>query len=294
MNPKLLKISISPDQSFSSRFDSVPYFYNEWHVHPEIELVYINKGTGTQFIGNNINHFNEGDMVMVGSNLPHLWKCDDIYFEKGSLLRAESYVVHFMPNVFGDQFMLMPENKTLLELLEKAKKGIKITGETKIKVQGYIKALMATKGSGRSLLLIQILHELSLSTEIETITNSVINNQLSAKESERMNSIFQYLIDNFTGIVLLEDIAKQAHLSPNAFCRYFKTRTKKTFSQFLLEMRINHACKLLADSDKSIGNICFDCGFNNSSHFNRYFKQLHGVTPLEYRKKQMTKLSDEG
>ncbi len=289
MKPKLLKISVTSENSFNTRFDSIPFFYAEWHHHPEIELIYIIKGTGTQFIGNDIDHFNGGDMILVGSNLPHLWKCDEQYFEKDSQLKAESYVMHFLPNVFGEHFMRLPENRLILELLEKAKQGIRVSGDTQQQIIGYMQRLLQAKASERLILLLQILHTLSLSKELELIAANNMERPPSDKEGERMNNVFHYLIDNFSKPISLDDIADKANLSPNAFCRFFKARTKKTFSQFLLEMRINHACKLLADTEKSIGNICFDCGFNNSSHFNRYFKQLNGITPLEYRKRQLMK-----
>jgi len=289
MKPKLLKISVAPENSFNCRFDSVPFFYNEWHFHPEIELVFIQNGSGTQFIGNNIDHFNSGNLVMVGSNLPHLWRCDDMYFTKGSTLKAESLVVHFMPNALGEHFMRLPENKLIVDLLEKSKQGIRVSGETQQQIIGYMQRLLQAKASERLILLLQILHTLSLSKELELIAANNMEHPPSDKEGERMNSVLHYMIDNFSRPISLETIAAKANLSPNAFCRFFKARTKKTFSQFLLEIRINQACKLLADTEKSIGNICFDCGFNNSSHFNRYFKQLKGITPLEYRKRQLMK-----
>ena len=289
MKPKLLKISVAPENSFSSRFDSVPFFYSEWHFHPEVELVYIQKGSGTRFIGNDIAHFNEGDMVLVGSNLPHLWKCDDAYFAKGSELKAESLVVHFMPEIFGDYFMKLPENRLINELLEKAKQGIRINGDTIQKVHQYMETLLLVRGSERLIVLLQILHTLSLSKDLELIAANNMEHPPSIKEGERMNAVFHYLIDNFSKVVTLEAVASEANLSPNAFCRYFKSRTKKTFSQYLLEMRISHACKLLADTDKSISIIHYDCGFNSSSHFNRYFKQINGITPLEYRRRQQGK-----
>ena len=290
MKPKLLKISVAPENSFSCRFDSVPFFYNEWHFHPEVELVYIIQGSGTQFIGNDINHFNSDDMVLVGSNLPHLWRSDDDYFVKESTLKAESLVIHFMPDVFGLPFMGLPENKLITDLLNRAKQGIKITGNTKEKVHGFMQTLLVAKGSEKLILLLQILNILSLSSDLDPIAANNMEHPHSVKEGERINSVFQYLINNFSKTVSLEEIAAQAHLTPNAFCRFFKARTKKTFSQYLLEMRISHACKLLADTDKSIGNICLECGFNNSSHFNRHFKQLNGCTPLEYRRKQLSKV----
>ena len=285
MKPKLLKIHVNPSHSFNSRYESVPFFYSEWHYHPEVELVYIGNGTGTQFIGNDIDHFSAGDMVLVGSNLPHLWKCDDAYFKKGSTLKAESNVLHFLPDIFGSQFMHLPENRLILDLLEKAKHGIKISGNTKEVVFGYLQLLQAAKGGERLLLLLQILYTLSTSNNLQLITVNNMQHPNSPKEGERMNNVFQYLVDNFNKNITLEDIASQANLSPNAFCRFFKIRTKKTFSQFLLEMRVSHACKLLSETEKSIAIIYGECGFNNSSHFNRYFKLINGITPLEYRKK---------
>ncbi len=289
MKPKLLKISVAPENSFSCRFDSVPFFYNEWHFHPEIELVFIKKGTGTQFIGNDIAHFNSGDLVLVGSNLPHLWRCDEDYFAKESTLVAESLVVHFLPTIFGETFLHLPENRLIVELFKKAKQGIKISSEVKEKIIDFMQTLLLAKGGERIILLLQILNTLTLSKNLELIAANNMEHPSSEKESERMNSVFHYLIDNFYKPISLDDIAARANLSPNAFCRFFKSRTKKTFSQFLMEIRINHACKLLIDTEKSIGTICFDCGFNNASHFNRYFKQLNGTTPLEYRKRQLLK-----
>jgi len=285
MKPKLLKIYVNPSHSFSNRYERVPYFYNEWHYHPEIELVYIEKGSGTQFIGNDIDHFNEGDMVLLGSNLPHLWKCDEAYFKKDSQLWAESNVLHFLPDVFGDKFMHLPENKLIFDLLEKAKHGIKIFGDTKDTVFRYLQALQVAQLGERILVLLQILYTLSNSKELTLITINNMQHPSTAKEGERMNNVFQYLVDNFNQNITLEDISAQANLSPNAFCRFFKARTKKTFSQFLMEMRVSHACKLLSETEKSIAIIFGDCGFNNSSHFNRYFKMINGITPLEYRKK---------
>jgi len=285
MKPKLLKIYVNPAHSFSSRNELVPFFYKEWHYHPEIELVYIAKGTGTQFIGNDIDHFNSGDMVLVGSNLPHLWKCDETYFKKDSQLRAESNVLHFLPDIFGEKFMHLPENKLIHDLLEKAKHGIKISGNTKDIVFGYLQSLQIAKDGERLLLLLQILYTLSTSKDLKLITINNMQQPSSAKEGERMNAVFQYLVANFDKNITLEDISAQANLSPNAFCRFFKVRTKKTFSQFLMEMRLSHACKLLSETERSISLIYGECGFNNSSHFNRYFKQINGITPLEYRKK---------
>ncbi|MDE3236746.1 MAG: AraC family transcriptional regulator [Bacteroidota bacterium] len=283
MKPKLLKISFQPEQSFSVRIDSVPYFFCEWHFHPELELVHIHKGTGTQFIGDAIEHFKPGDMILVGSNLPHLWKCDDKYFEKGSKLKAESTVIHFMPDVFGEHFFSLPENKSLIKLFDKARQGIRVTKKTRQLVGEKMQLLLQAEGTERIILLLQILQSIANSKEVHTIASKNIYSY-SKKESERLNPIFQYLFTHFSGPVKLNEVAALAHMSPHSFCRYFKLRTRKTFSRFLMEVRIGHACKLLSETDKSVSQVCYESGFNNFSNFNRHFKEITGKTPLQHRK----------
>jgi AraC-like DNA-binding protein len=131
-------------------------------------------------------------------------------------------------------------------------------------------------------LLLQILQTIALSRQTKTICSEGLSFQYSVSESERLNSIYQYILNNFTKQITLEEIAKIAHLSPNGFCRYFKSRIKKTFSKFLMEVRIGHSCKLLAESDKPVAEICYESGFNNFSNFNRHFKLIAGRTPLNH------------
>jgi AraC-like DNA-binding protein len=287
MKPQLLKIALQPLQSFSVRKDSVPYFFNALHFHPEIELVYIEEGSGTQFVGNHLQHFKAGDMVFAGSNLPHLWKCDDEYFHPQSKLRAKATVIHFLPEAFGNDFFEMPEHKNIKQLFQKSKMGINIEGETKATIVKFMRELLQLKGAASIIKLLQILDVLANSIECSFLNGENNLNYQTEKESERMNAILQYLFENFSKTIDLETIAQVARLSPNAFCRYFKQRTNKTFGSFLSELRINHACKLIIETDKAIGTICYDSGFNNFSNFNRYFKEQKGVTPLEYRKRFM-------
>lgn len=283
MKPKLLKILNNAQQSFGVRFDSVPFFFNEWHFHPEIELVYIQNGSGTEFIGNTIQSFKSGDMIMVGPELPHLWRCDEKYFKPNSTLKAESLVIHFLPELWGDTFLNLPENKSLLSLFEKSKFGLKIISKTKGIVLQKMQLLLQNKDCNRILLLLEILFILATSKEAKTVLSKDFESSFKKNESERMNNIIQYVSKNFTRKLNLNVVASIANMSPESFCRYFKTRTKKTFSDFLLEIRINNACKLLIETDKPIHQICFASGFNNFSNFNRYFKRKMGTTPLKYR-----------
>lgn len=285
MKPQLLKISSNPAFSFQVRHDRVPYFYDKWHYHPEVELVYIIKGTGTQFIGNDIDRFQPGDMIMVGANLPHLWRCDQQYYEGKEGRMAESSVLHFAPQALGEPFWQMPENKAFHELLERARLGVVINGAAKKAIVRYMKQLESASEHGRTILLLQILEAATGQQDTRTILSPTTHKEdfHDKAESERMNRIYQFIFNNFQQKISLEDIAGVAHISPHSFCRFFKSKTKKSFSTFLTEVRIHHACKLLAETDHPVSDICYESGFNNFSNFNRHFKLLKNKSPLQHR-----------
>ena len=284
MKPHLLKIPKEDEHSFSVRYDIVSFFYNKWHYHPELELVYIIEASGRQFIGDSIHHFKNNDLILIGSNLPHLWRCDEKFLVKGSKLKVEAIIIHFLPDCFGPGFFKLPENKALLQIFQRAQMGIRIKDQSGIQVSELMRKLVTARNSERIILLMQILHIIAQSTETKTICSEGLTFHYSLVEAERLNTIYQYILNNFTREISLEQIAKVAHLTPNGFCRYFKSRIKKTFSHFLIEVRVGHACKLLAESDKTVADICYESGFNNFSNFNRHFKHIAGRTPLNHRK----------
>jgi AraC-like DNA-binding protein len=284
MNPHLLKISLEPEHSFSIRYDVVPYFYKQWHYHPEIELVYIIKGSGRQFIGDDIHHFKPGDMILLGSNLSHLWRSDAKFLRKGSRLRVEAIVIHFLPDCFGTSFFQISENKAIANLLDKARQAVRIKNNTRDMVAERMYRLLNAKNTERIILLLDILHIIAHSKETKPVCSSGLRFPNNPVEADRLNAIYQYILNNFTKEITLEQIARVAHMSPNSFCRYFKSRIKKTFSRFLLEMRVGHACKLLAETHHPVAEICYKSGFNNFSNFNRHFKSIAGRTPLAHRK----------
>lgn len=289
MKPHLLKVPIKSEFSFSIRHDRIPYFYNHWHYHPEVELIHIHNGTGTQFMGDNIGYFKSGDMILVGANLAHLWKCDEPYFDKNSTLIAEATVIHFVPEVLGEGFFKLPENELLFSILEKAKQGIVISGKTKLLVSELMKKLLDATGPQRIIYLLTILSEVAVSKEIQLLSSK--NFYTNKEETNKLDTIYQYVLSHFREKISLDEIAALANLSTKAFCRYFKTRTRRTFSGFLMEVRIGYACKLLSEKDISISDVCFESGFNNVSNFNRYFKLLKLKTPLQYKKEQLMKES---
>jgi AraC-like DNA-binding protein len=284
MRPHLLKVQFKTNHTFSIRYDSVPHFYDQWHYHPEIELVHIHKGIGARFIGNKIERFKPDEMILLGANLPHIFRCDKKYYNNEIKFNAEASVIHFAASLLGDVFLNLPENKLLLKLFNKAKQGIRITGQTKNTVSLLMNQLYSAEGTERLILLLNILHCIAVSKSNTVISAKSFDFSWDELENSRLNSIYQFILANFSTGITLEQIASVANLTPHSFCRYFKSRTKKTFSVFMLEIRVENACKLLSETDKSVADICYESGFNNFSNFNRYFKGITGQTPLQYKK----------
>jgi AraC-like DNA-binding protein len=287
MRPQLLKVSKAPRHSFSVRQDIVPYVNNRWHYHPEIELIHFKKGEGTQFIGDNIKRFKPGDIVLVGPQLPHYWRFDDAYFEDGSKLNADVRVVHFAENFWGDQFLQLPENLNIKGMLEKARRGLQITGRTRQKVAELLEHLLYSDGSLRIMLLIEALNTIAECKNMSSLSSIGFKQEFVEAESDRVNAIYDYSLKNFKRKIQLEEIAAVANISPNSFCRYFKSRTRKTYSQFLIEIRVGQACKLLIENNLSIKQLCYESGFNNFTSFHKYFKMITGKSPLNYQKEFM-------
>lgn len=284
MKPQLLKVSPGPAYSFSVRQDKVPYINNSWHYHAEVELIHFHKGSGTQFVGDNIKRFKAGDIVLVGANLPHYWRYDEMYFQEQMPTSAFSTVVHFGEHFWGDQFLNLPENLPLKMVLEKAKRGILVTGQAAQQVGELIQRILLAEGPARIMGLMECLLVIAETQEITLLSSMGFQGSLSELESERINAIYDYTFKHFKDKIYLEEVAGVAGLAPNSFCRYFKTKTGKTYSQFLLELRVGHACKLLIEDRFSVKHLCFESGFNNFTCFHKNFKLITGSTPQSYQK----------
>lgn len=283
MKPQLLKLSIAPTQSFSVRQDFVPYINNRWHYHAEVELIHFYRGKGTQFIGDQINRFQAGDIVLIGSQLPHYWRFDEHYFNEQNQDHADVRVAHFNENFWGRDFLELPENVAIKQLLEKAKRGIQVTGPAKIKVAQLLEELLTSEGTKRIIILMEALYAI-VDSSYQFISSIGFHPNLQDEEKRRINNIFDYTLVNFRKKISLEDISAIAGVSANSFCRYFKAKTGKTYSRFLLEIRVGHACKLLIENKMSVKQLCYESGFNNFASFHKYFKQITGKSPLAYQR----------
>jgi len=284
MKAILRKVDVGKDHSFSVREDIFPYLYNHWHYHPELELTLIRKGRGIRLVGDNLEEFDDGDIILLGSNLPHMWRNDPAYFDKSSVLHVEAIAIHFMANFWGTSFYDLPEMKHIRDLFERARQGIKIKGKTRDLVQTKMEAILQVTGVKRIEYLLNLLELIASSTTCEILSSSGFTKTYNLTNTDKINDIYVYTFNHFKSRITIKDIAEQVNLSPHSFCRYFKTRTLKTYWQFLSEIRVGYACKLLIENRISISQVCYESGFHNLSNFNRCFKSITNKTPLQYFK----------
>lgn len=261
------------------------YSKSPFHYHPELELVYIKEGYGNRIIGDKLDSFTAGDMVFLGSNLPHVWLNDEIFYKGFKYLRSKSIVVYFNKDVFSKGFYQLKESGKINDFFLRAGRGIKITGKTMQKVAEKMEMLVDMQGFDRIIGLMEILHILSTSKDIEYLANELYNGVILQSKPDRLSEVYSYISTNFFKDISLEHIAKVANLTPPAFCRLFKQRTNKHFIEYLNEVRISKACKYLLESNLNISEIAFNCGYKTLSNFNKIFKKSTGLSPKEYRQK---------
>ncbi|TKC02396.1 AraC family transcriptional regulator [Pedobacter cryotolerans] len=287
MKPHFHKVPITLQSSFSIRHDIKPDFGNVWHYHPELELHYNVKGEGVRFIGDNISNFAADEMVLLGENLPHTWRCKDEYFQNNPDLNVEAMVIHFLPDCLGKHLLSLPEAYLIPKLYEKAKSGMIIYGKTKVSLAKLMEKAVHATNLERIIILLTILKTLAETDEFELITSKSTFYQSNESETLRINKICTYTLTNYKNDITLEEVASLSNLSITSFCRYFKLMTKKTYYDFLIEIRVSHACRFLIENKLPTEMICFNCGFNNVSNFYRHFKKVTGLTPLDYKRKYL-------
>ena len=280
MKPIFKKVDSKSEEAFVARIDQFAQFYNKWHFHPELELTHIVKGRGTRFVGDNIEFFKDGDLILIGSNLPHVWKNQN----KESELSV-ARVVQFLPNFMGEDILKLVEFKNIQKLLIKSSFGLKIEGEVKVLILGFLNKLFKTEDPlERIILIIKMLDCLGTSDETIPISKSLFLVELDKQNKDRLNRVIDYTITNFASKIMLEDVASISNMSVSNFCKFFKVRVKKTYVQYLTEVRIGMSCKMLIENQLSINRIAYDSGFVNISNFNRAFKLNKNMTPFSYRK----------
>lgn len=265
------------NRSFLLRTFGKTGFAAPYHFHPEYELTWIVKGSGKRYAGSNMADFSDGDLVLLGPNVPHCWKLQN-------RSAARSVVIQFTPDFLGSDFFSKAELVNIHKLFQRSGSGIQFIKRTQALVQEQIKELADEKNNFKQLVrLLEILQQLAVSKEYVLLDQQRLIAELSPANQARINPIFAYLVENFRRDVSLHKAAAIASMTPNAFCKYFKRITRKTFMETVIEYRINYATQQLIQSDKSISDICFDSGFGDVSHFYKMFKARMQVSPLHYR-----------
>lgn len=282
--PLLIDLDYAFTGSFSMKEICVPYFVNTHHFHDDYELVLVLESSGNRIIGNHVGNFKKGDMVLVGPKLAHAWFNDQEYYDGHEELLARSIVTYFKKSWLEGQLSELAVGAKFKEMREGAARGMKINGITNKRVTDLLmKALHAPhllKAAG----IFTVLHELTETSEFELLADAAYNNASGHNEASRINEVYEYVIQNFTTEIRLDIAADIANMSPNAFCRYFKSHTQRTFSHFVNEIRVGHACKLLQKDDLSISQVCYASGFQSMSNFIKFFKRYMKKSPLQYRK----------
>lgn len=260
-----------------------PYFDANWHFHAEYQLFTVLESTGTRFVGDSIQSFREGDMILTGPNLPHLWRNDPHYFQPDSRLKTRGIVVYFPENFLKNALFSFEEFESIALVLEQSRSGVEILGNTNLNVRKLLIRMLKCPGSTQVIQLIRILEIIATSSEKRMIVNPGYTNLHKKSEEDRMGKVHEYVMNHFQGKVSLDEAADLANLSVSAFSRFFKSRMNRSFSDFLTEVRIAHACKLLNTTDMTISEIAFSSGFFTLSNFNRLFRQRMKKTPRTYR-----------
>lgn len=255
-----------------------------WHYHPELELVFVNGGSGKRQVGSHVSYYTSGELILIGSNLPHCGLTDNL---TGNLSET---VVQMKMDFLGNDFFDIPEMEKIRGLLELAKSGISFGGRTKRKLGEKMEVLEYQHDFQKLLSILNILNELAKSEDFTLLNAEGFSLKTEIKDNDRINIVFNYVQNNFKEDITLDEIASIANMTVPSFCRYFKKVTNKTFTQFVNECRLVHASKLLAEKPISITDVCFESGFNNFSHFNKSFKAFTGQNPSEYRNQLKTVL----
>jgi AraC-like DNA-binding protein len=287
--PALEKIQPTFGQSFSMRkFEEInPNIQPFWHFHPELEIVYIKKGSGKRHIGNHISYFNGGDLIMLGPNLPHYGFTDRLAGDTSEI------VVQMKEDFLGRNFFKLPEMQSIETLFERSKAGLSFYGNTKDEVGSRLNSMFYMEPFDALMEYVRVLNILADSKEYQVLNATGVALIVQGQDTDRIDTIYKYVRKHFTETIQLEDISAIANMTVPSFCRYFKRVTGKTFTEFVNEFRLVHACKLLSEERHTISEVCYESGFNNFSHFNRLFKEKTGKSPNAYRKSVEKVVYDE-
>lgn len=286
MRPQFHKLPLTADSSFLYMCWECNYFDKPWHFHKDYELVLIDKTEGTRFIGDQVSHFKDGDLALIGPNIPHLYRNNEDYYENKGLI-AKSIFIHFTDDFLGKSFFDLPEMKLVRRLLDRASLGLEILEKANKYVKNKLEEMKEEIPAKRLLSLLDILIFLSNSNDLKYILSSGFTAS-NSNDTDKINIVFQFIMENYTNDIYIEEIASRLNMSVASFSRYFKHHTRKTFSQYVTQIRIAHACRLLMEDNYNISEICYLSGFDNLSNYYKHFKKQVGIIPKQYKNRFLT------
>ncbi len=264
------------------KWRKMPHFTYPWHFHSEFEILYVIEGSGTSFVADNIEQFGSGDLAMLGSNLPHFWRSDEKYHAPESHEKINYIVIQFPGDLFREPIFEYPEFHVIQELFGRSSRGIRFLPPFSEKAGKMVLKVAQSSGFDRVILLLKLLHELAKTEKYRLLAGELYHQQNHDFTDNRLTKVLHFLTTQYQQKIELDKVAEIAHLHPSAFCRFFKEKTGKSLSEYVTDLRISYACKLIIEGKLSVSQVCFESGFNNLSNFNRTFKRLTKMTPTEY------------
>jgi AraC-like DNA-binding protein len=273
-------VTYGTSRSFASSVFEGPRFICPYHRHPEFELVAIDGGRGRLVAGDFTGTFHEGDLYFLGGDLPHIFQNSAL--KSASRKQSKSLVIQFRPDFAGDALFGIPEFRSIRRILNHSRRGLKVTGGSRARVREQMTAVHESQGPRRVIELLSLLSNLAGSRSLRPLAGSDYDIS-EALADGRMSKVMAYIQENFTGVLTVPEAARRAGLTPNAFCRYFKQQTRRTFTGLITELRIGEACRLLNETQASVTEICYASGFGNPAHFYTEFKNSTGFSPLKFR-----------
>lgn len=276
-------IPVAGDSSIVVQEELLPHFYVHLHRHPEMQLTWIREGSGTLIAGNYMQPFKAGDLYLIGANQPHVFKSDPVYFDKRRKKTVHALSIFFHPAQLANTLFALPETKQIKRLIDQSQSGIQINSMAAEKISTEMLLVQRTKQGYQLSAFIHLLQSISNIKGNRVLASASTGYAISDTEGLRMNDVYRYTMEHYSEHISLEQIASVAHLTVQAFCRYFKKHTRKTYIRFLNEIRINEACKIMtANSSISLSSVAYESGFSSAVSFNRVFKQITGVSPSRY------------
>jgi AraC-like DNA-binding protein len=275
-------IPVPINQTIIVQPETLPFFYPHLHRHHEIQLTWVQKGEGTLVAENNMHSFWPNEIFWLGANQPHVFKSDPSYFLPNSKRITSALTIFFNPTGALGHLFDLPEVKNIKKFIQQHPSGFKVPEPHVSEISNLMTKIKNGAGVDQLIYFMEIFRKL-MGFDLQPLSTSSQPQQYSEHEGIRIAHIYNYIMQHYDKEITLEDVAKQAHMTPQAFCRFFKKHTRHTFISFLNEVRINEACKQLTDSAyDSISTVAYNCGFNSITNFNRVFKAVTNRSPSEY------------